>query len=86
MIPYRLTLSLQVYEQCFVNNLPDTKAGPVNFTLYFESLCPDCQNFFKRQLHHTYMTLGETVMNLTLVPYGNARVSEQDLEKRMGIN
>ena len=51
-------------------------AEPVNFTLYFESLCPDCQRFFIKQLYHTYMALGEDVMNLTLVPYGNARVSK----------
>lgn len=62
-----------VLEQCTRSLTPSMSAEPVNFTLYFESLCPDCQRFFIKQLYHTYMALGEDVMNLTLVPYGNAR-------------
>ncbi|KAK3087901.1 hypothetical protein FSP39_012291 [Pinctada imbricata] len=48
------------------------QADMVNFTLYFESNCPDCKNFFRSQLSPNYEKLSG-IMNLTLVPYGNAR-------------
>ena len=46
-------------------------APKVALTLYFESLCPDCQLFIRQQLYPTYLKVGE-IVNLTLVPYGNA--------------
>ncbi|XP_052761475.1 gamma-interferon-inducible lysosomal thiol reductase-like [Mya arenaria] len=65
--------SCGVHEQCrqAMRKAPD--APPVNLTLYFESLCPDCKNFFATQLYDTWEALGTDVLNLTLVPYGNAR-------------
>lgn len=62
-----------VLDQCRKGLTPDVTAEPVNFTLYYESLCNGCRDFIKDQLFHTYMALGESVMNLTLVPYGNAK-------------
>ncbi|XP_071851125.1 gamma-interferon-inducible lysosomal thiol reductase-like isoform X2 [Apostichopus japonicus] len=48
-------------------------APPVNVTVYIESLCPDCRNFIKKMLYPTWKTLENTgIMNLQLVPYGNA--------------
>jgi interferon gamma-inducible protein 30 len=62
----------QVEQQCeaFVWN---AEAKPVQFALYYESLCPDCQRFFKQQLWPTFQKIS-SIMNLTLVPYGNAMV------------
>lgn len=62
----------KVYNQCkdFVWR-EDLQAPPVNFELYFESLCPDCQQFITRQLYPVYTKIG-SIMNLTLVPFGNA--------------
>lgn len=65
----------KVYEQCKLALRIDPFAGPVNMTLYYESLCPDCKRFFATQLYQTWQVLGTRVLNLTLVPYGNARVS-----------
>ncbi|KAH3798851.1 gamma-interferon-inducible lysosomal thiol reductase-like isoform X1 [Dreissena polymorpha] len=62
-----------VYDQCRDTLRRDPNAGPVNLTLYMESLCPDCKNFFASQLYDTWVALGTSVLNLTLVPYGNAR-------------
>ncbi|XP_064604661.1 gamma-interferon-inducible lysosomal thiol reductase-like [Liolophura sinensis] len=71
----RMTAQLcQVEKQCELSGyLPGVSAnpGPVNFTLYYESLCPDCQRFFREQMFKAYKTVGQ-IMNITLVPYGNA--------------
>ncbi|GFR63173.1 interferon-gamma-inducible lysosomal thiol reductase [Elysia marginata] len=47
---------------------------PVNFTLYYESLCPDCQDFISSQLGPTWTKVKDTkLMTVTLLPFGNAR-------------
>lgn len=50
---------------------PHASAPKVAVTLYYESLCPDCQLFILQQLYPTFIKVGE-IFNLTLVPYGNA--------------
>ena len=62
-----------VVDQCMHWNTPAVKAGPVNFTLYYESSCNGCRAMIASQIYPTYLALGENVMNLTLVPYGNAK-------------
>lgn len=81
---------MQVFEQClkyvwqpanpyldFKHIISKTIAAPaadlVNFTLYYETLCPDCREFVSGQLWKAFNAVGH-IMNLTLVPYGNARV------------
>ena len=64
----------QVEAQCKQHSWDEQKAKPVDFTLYMESLCPDCKAFIKSQLAPAYAAVGH-IMNLTLVPYGNAMVS-----------
>jgi interferon gamma-inducible protein 30 len=44
----------------------------VDITLYYETLCPYCKQFITGQLFKTYNILGN-IMNVTLVPYGNAK-------------
>ena len=41
-------------------------------TLYYETLCPDCRQFVSTQLWSAFEAIG-SIMNLTLVPYGNAK-------------
>ncbi|XP_013392550.1 gamma-interferon-inducible lysosomal thiol reductase-like isoform X2 [Lingula anatina] len=60
----------QVYQQC-KDYIQNTANVPVRFTLYYESLCPACKDFFIEQLYETFQKVG-SIMNLTLVPYGNA--------------
>ncbi|XP_062595798.1 gamma-interferon-inducible lysosomal thiol reductase-like [Saccostrea cucullata] len=67
----------QVTEQCSHYYQSTGKADKVELTLYFESLCPDCKNFFRKQLTKTYNDIGE-IINLTLVPYGNARETKDE--------
>ena len=45
----------------------------VEFAVYYETLCPDCQNLMRAQLGPAYQAVG-SIMDLQLVPYGNARV------------
>lgn len=66
-----LVLSVACLSPIFAS--PSTTEAPkVAFTLYYESLCPDCQQFIGQQLYPTYLKIGQ-IINLTLVPYGNAQ-------------
>lgn len=67
-----IAIQCKVYDQCkrFVWS-ESTQASKVNFELYYESLCPDCKEFITKQLYPTYQAIG-SVINITLVPYGNA--------------
>lgn len=62
----------QVTEQCekYVWKIRDDN-NKVNFTLYYETLCPDCRQFMTTELWKAYQTIPD-IMNITLVPYGNA--------------
>ena len=50
-------------------------AKPVNVTIYFESLCPDCQHFFLTQVAKARKMLPDSIMVLDFVPFGNAKMS-----------
>ncbi|XP_060753898.1 gamma-interferon-inducible lysosomal thiol reductase-like [Neoarius graeffei] len=52
-------------------------ADSVNVSLYYESLCPGCRQFLVLELMPTFFMLYD-IMNLELVPYGNAE------EKQVG--
>ncbi|KAG7346983.1 thiol reductase [Nitzschia inconspicua] len=49
---------------------------PVVVNAYTEALCIDCQHFFNNQLYETFHKLGPEVMDLNIVPFGNARLDE----------
>jgi hypothetical protein len=46
----------------------------VNLTLYYEVLCPDCKEFVSDQVINAFKFI-PSIMSLTLVPYGNAKVN-----------
>jgi len=47
--------------------------------IYVEALCIDSKRFFLKQLMPTYRELGDSVMDLEIVVYGNAKI---DLEAK----
>ncbi|XP_063003467.1 gamma-interferon-inducible lysosomal thiol reductase [Elgaria multicarinata webbii] len=51
---------------------PPRKAAPVSISLFYESLCPACRSYLVLELIPTWLMLND-IMNVTLVPYGNAR-------------
>ncbi|XP_032296839.1 gamma-interferon-inducible lysosomal thiol reductase, partial [Coturnix japonica] len=54
-------------------NLSHPTAAPVQVSLYYESMCQGCRIFLTHQLFSTWLLLPDGVLNITLVPYGNAQ-------------
>lgn len=48
---------------------------PLKVSLFYESLCPDCVQFIEDQLMDVYKLFKDHIQ-LELLPYGNAHVSQ----------
>ncbi|XP_063772132.1 gamma-interferon-inducible lysosomal thiol reductase [Pseudophryne corroboree] len=72
---WEIAKACQVEEQCleyYTRKEHKLSQEPaVQIELYYEGLCPACRQFLSRQLFPTWLMLAD-IMNITLVPYGNA--------------
>ncbi|XP_014285157.1 gamma-interferon-inducible lysosomal thiol reductase [Halyomorpha halys] len=63
---------------CVLARPSSENVTPVEVTVYYETLCPDCQLFIPSQLFPTYTDtkydFASLISKLTLVPYGWVRV------------
>lgn len=70
--PFFLTiLSISLF--IFHSDAAPNNYTKVNVSLYFESLCPFCGNFIVNQLGKVFETDLISIVNLRLIPWGNAR-------------
>lgn len=64
---------LQVTEQCAAYVWKKSvRNDRVNLSVYYETLCPDCRQFITTQVWNAYQSILD-IVNITFVPYGNAR-------------
>lgn len=57
---------------------PAAQAPKVNISLYYESLCPYSMAFIMGQASKAYNKVG-SIMNLEMIPFGNAVVSSTQI-------
>ncbi|KAK0585378.1 hypothetical protein LWI29_027608 [Acer saccharum] len=53
---------------------PLVKPSKVDLVLYYETLCPPCSDFITTYIVKVFQTDLNTIVNLRLVPWGNAKV------------
>jgi len=57
---------------------PSRATPPVSVRVYDEALCIDCHDFILDELIPAFHVLGETVMDLIVIPFGNARIEDEN--------
>ncbi|KAI3983339.1 hypothetical protein MKX01_013406 [Papaver californicum] len=58
--------------------VPSSKPTKVSLALYYEALCPGCKNFIVSHFPKIFRSGLTDIMDLKLVPYGNAIVGENN--------
>ena len=57
----------------------------MSIEIYYEGLCPDCQNFITQQLQPTWKKLGK-YFNPLLKPFGKGEVNNYTIKNTIIIN
>ncbi|KAI3856628.1 hypothetical protein MKX03_019625 [Papaver bracteatum] len=58
--------------------VPSSKPTKVSLALYYDTLCPGCTNFIVNNFPKIFTSGITSIMDLKLVPYGNAIVGENN--------
>ncbi|KAI3843688.1 hypothetical protein MKW98_013624 [Papaver atlanticum] len=58
--------------------VPSSKPTKVSLALYYDTLCPGCTNFIVNNFPKIFTSRITDIMDLKLVPYGNAIVGENN--------
>ncbi|GAA0155934.1 reductase [Lithospermum erythrorhizon] len=59
----------------YCSSYANSNDNKVTLELYYETLCPYCSKFIATHLDKLFQTGLNTITNLKLIPYGNAKVS-----------
>ncbi|KAK9001050.1 hypothetical protein V6N11_082842 [Hibiscus sabdariffa] len=65
-------------------SLPCLDHDKVTLSLYYETLCPYCASFISNDLVKVFQTDLYTIVNLRLVPWGNARIVGDTIQCQHG--
>lgn len=64
-------------EACYKHWQQYQVSAPVKVELYYESLCPDCQDFINNQFYYTWRLLQNSgILSIEMIAYGNAHETQ----------
>nr|GEV70836.1 hypothetical protein [Tanacetum cinerariifolium] len=77
MVPLLLiiTIATNLIPSTAVSPVAVTSGEKVSLTLYYEALCPYCENFIVNYLYKIFENGLISIVDLKLSPYGNAKIS-----------
>ncbi|XP_010264556.1 PREDICTED: gamma-interferon-inducible lysosomal thiol reductase isoform X2 [Nelumbo nucifera] len=67
-----------LFSYCSAARVSSSASGKVSLALYYETLCPYCSSFIVKHLANVFEKGLIKIVDLKLVPYGNAKVGSNN--------